>query len=1259
MSSKAGPKDGTRFRYLSYLALLSAAVTLTNILPTPWSLVRNTVVRPLTVEDDPASEWEDNIWPLREQTPWDISTDYPYPRTLEYDVTEGTWLRLDVHPISGDVIFDMLGDIYCLPGGEALRTHAPGEKVKARPVLLGIPYDSDPHFSPEGDRFVFRSDAGLGIENIWVAEWKGCEAMDVRAMGNKNEDLRAALQVKQQEEDLLKKGVVETEERKHRRLIREGRAGGQWVSDARFHPSGLTVIATKWYTSSRSLGAGEGWEYNVPSLEGPEGAIGVASGSRVLGRSLPLGWTVDDYERQQIGPEQFIWSGQDSIIFSKNVRDSNAFEYSKDIHQGIYSIFQRNITTGRTKTLVDAYPGGASRPELSHDGRTLAFVRRVRDKEALVLKDLQTGTLHHIWHGLTYDLTIISAPMGTYPSFSFSPSDDAVILWAAGQIYRVPLRVNGLGEKTASDQQPSPIPFAAHIEKQLAKTLRGGANVLEQETARTQRVHSLKNLRVDESGERVVFEGAGLTYIQNIRSKETHQVPVAHPEAPYYSPAFIHGRREFILHARWTDTKFTSFELSNVDTGATHEFEGLPLGRYFSPVVCECRGLSRRMAFIKTSGTTLTGDIVATSNPGLYVANIELPSTSEGKIVISHLQFIPSNINPDDRINMRFIDGASQLLVQDSQTAFTINLSKGADGNGDYEHTTIASGRMSAELTVSPVERNGVPQFISFVDFFNVYLALGDLDDEEGVWSKPANATKGLVRVSLDGGHDVTWSGDGNTVFWLLGPFVHSLEVSQLKNCADEVRQDRLNFGIDCVKKLVKYQEVFIEHATDIARLKHEAASLKESVDIQGDSDVFVVTNATLLTMATGNAEDDLIHDAVLVTRGGVIEYAGPASGNYPIPAHANSINAQGGFVVPGFIDVHAHWNGFADIYPAKSWEMETFLAYGVTTLHNPSADNVAGFVERSRVERGQMVGPRIYTVGDIIYGSGAFPIHQDITTQEEANSALLRIKAEGGPASISYKNYNIPSRASRQRLLLTATNLSMLCVPEGGMNYDWDLTYIIDGMTTVEHAIPVPVLYDDVLTLFALSGTGSTPTHIVNYGGAFGEQFVWATHDIPNDPKLRRFTRHDILEGLSESTARPLQSYALFNTSASVAKMVEKGILTHIGAHGEPPLGVNYHAEMWFAGQGGLSNYEVIRAATSSGAQTLGMFSSLGSLSAGKLADYLIYPSGVDLLNEGIDSSLELTHVARGGRLWDASTMEEVWPVKGRKQELPPLNAE
>jgi hypothetical protein len=39
---------------------------------------------------------------------------------------------------------------------------------------------------------------------------------------------------------------------------------------------------------------------------------------------------------------------------------------------------------------------------------------------------------------------------------------------------------------------------------------------------------------------------------------------------------------------------------------------------------------------------------------------------------------------------------------------------------------------------------------------------------------------------------------------------------------------------------------------------------------------------------------------------------------------------------------------------------------------------------------------------------------------------------------------------------------------------------------------------------------------------------------------------------------------------------MVHKGLLANIGAHGEPPLGLNYHAEMVFTAEGGLNNYEV-----------------------------------------------------------------------------------
>jgi hypothetical protein len=54
------------------------------------------------------------------------------------------------------------------------------------------------------------------------------------------------------------------------------------------------------------------------------------------------------------------------------------------------------------------------------------------------------------------------------------------------------------------------------------------------------------------------------------------------------------------------------------------------------------------------------------------------------------------------------------------------------------------------------------------------------------------------------------------------------------------------------------------------------------------------------------------------------------------------------------------------------------------------------------------------------------------------------------------------------------------------------------------------------------------------------------------------------------------LVAFSFYNTSNSIADMVAMGQLTHIGAHGEPPLGFNYHAEMGFANIGGLSNYEV-----------------------------------------------------------------------------------
>ena len=395
---------------------------------------------------------------------------------------------------------------------------------------------------------------------------------------------------------------------------------------------------------------------------------------------------------------------------------------------------------------------------------------------SLIVRDLESGTIYNVWHGLTYDASAISAPMGTYPSFAFTPDDSAIVVWAAGQIYYVPLTVNQRGEKVASSTPPHPIPFTARIEKRLAETRRGETDIFGVETQDTQKVSSFKELRVDEKGHKAVFQAAGVTYWQEVGKKIPTKVPVIHKNAPYYSPTFVHGEDHIVLHARWSDSDFTTFELADIRAGVAYEIQVLPLGRYFSPILSECDGPKRQIAFLKSEGTLLSGDIVATAGAGLYIGNIVLPSSKNKNVAITNLRFVPSEIDTNDRqTNIRFLDGKNRLLVHEANRAFTIDLEAGPDRLGAYTHKTLASGKMSSELAISPKPKGNsvVAQTIAIVDVFDVYITSAkNVKDDEAVWAKPANATKGLTRLSLDGGHDITWTRDGKKIFWFLGTFI-------------------------------------------------------------------------------------------------------------------------------------------------------------------------------------------------------------------------------------------------------------------------------------------------------------------------------------------------------------------------------------------------------------------------------------------------------------------------------------------------------
>ena len=68
----------------------------------------------------------------------------------------------------------------------------------------------------------------------------------------------------------------------------------------------------------------------------------------------------------------------------------------------------------------------------------------------------------------------------------------------------------------------------------------------------------------------------------------------------------------------------------------------------------------------------------------------------------------------------------------------------------------------------------------------------------------------------------------------------------------------------------------------------------------------------------------------------------------------------------PGLIDTHAHlhYSGF-ETFPETKWEYAANLAYGVTTVYDPSAPSLDVFAQAELVEAGRMLGPRILSSGD------------------------------------------------------------------------------------------------------------------------------------------------------------------------------------------------------------------------------------------------------------------------------------------------------
>jgi imidazolonepropionase-like amidohydrolase/Tol biopolymer transport system component len=1009
----------------------------------------------------------------------------------------------------------------------------------AKPLTEGMAWDMQPRFSPDGRFIAFTSDRGGG-DNIWVIPADGSgEARPVS-----DEDFRL-------------------------------------LSAPAWSPDGEYIVARKHFTSRRSIGAGEMWLYH-----------------RSGGKGMQL--TNKRTEQKDAGEPVFSPDGR-YLYFSEDLTPGGVFAYNKDPNAEIYIIQRLDLEEDRLEPYIGG-AGGAVRPTPSPDGKLMAFVRRVRLKSVLYVRDLDSGAEWPVYDGLDRDMQETWAIHGVYPQMDWSPDSASILFWAGGMLHEVPARG---GEAKV-------IPFRVEHTRKIAEAARYPVEVAPERFD----VKVLRWPQVSPDGNKVVYQALGKLYVRDKQSGEVRRLTKQDDHLEYYPSLSRDGK--WVVYVSWDDEELGAVRVVPITGGEGRVVSPRP-GHYLEPVLSPD---NQHVVYRRTSG----GGLVSprwSRETGVYAMKVELGaggrrarrrggSGSGGPAEDEEIRVSRSGVQPHFGADSKRV-----FLLEGGEEDTRILTSMELDGKLRREHYKSARAE---QFSVSPDGR-----WVAFVEGFRVYVIpfpKFGRDDAKPVDIGPEGTLLPVGQVSEGAGWFVHWAGDAKALHWVLGPELHTrplsdvfdfLEGSAKKDEKDEKDEDKAE-------------------PEDEPEAKIERTNIGFSVPSDAPEGKLALVGGKLVTMKG----DEVIAEGTIVIEGNRITAIGPKA-EVQIPADAKQIDVAGHTLIPGLVDVHAHGpQGSYGIQPEQNWLHYAELGFGVTTVHDPSNDSLTIFSASELVRAGETVGPRIYSTGTILYGAeGSF--RAQVESLDDARMHLGRMKAIG---AISVKSYNQPRRDQRQKVLQAARELEMMVVPEGGSLFQHNMNMVVDGHTGVEHAIPVAAVYDDVRQLWGQSEVGYTPTLVVAYGGVWGENYWYQHTDVWDHDRLLSFVPRERVDPRARRRMHVGEGDWNHMRAAETAKQLgDAGVNINLGAHGQRE-GLAAHWELWMFVQGGMTPHEALRAGTINGARYVGLDGDLGSLEVGKLADIAVI-AGDPLAD--IRESEKVVYTVVNGRIFDAATMAEV----------------
>jgi imidazolonepropionase-like amidohydrolase/Tol biopolymer transport system component len=695
---------------------------------------------------------------------------------------------------------------------------------------------------------------------------------------------------------------------------------------------------------------------------------------------------------------------------------------------------------------------------------------------------------------------------------------------------------------------------------------------------------------VSPDGRAVVFESLGKLWVKPMAGGEPRRLTRGDEESLELWPAWSRDGRT-VAFVAWTDRGLGRIRTVPAAGGAARDVTREP-GHYARP---QFSPDGRTLVFEKGEGGGLTGRSFSES-PGIYrVAAAGGPIqrvSSEGQA--------PQFGADDARVFWTTTEKGKVLLVS-------------SDLNGEARRTH-AAGELVSDYSVSP---DGTA-FVFRQNYEANVMPLMPGGQEVAVDLK--GGPMPVTRVSSGGADWIHWSDGGRALHWSMGPTVYGVRTDNVFRSAPP--------GEDPPK--------FEPPKTGVPLARTVAA------DRPGGA--VALTGARIVTMA--RPDGGIIEDGVVVVQQHRIAAVG-RRGEVAIPPGARTVDLSGKTIIPGLIDAHAHGPaGRDELVPQQNWSLLANLALGTTTIHDPSNRAAEVFAAQELQRAGRIVGPHIFSTGEVIYGARQARNYAQIDSYEDALAHVRRLKAQGAH---SVKNYNQPRRDQRQQLIAAARAEGMQVVAEGGALFGLDMTHVADGNSTIEHNIPQAVLYEDVLQFFSQSKTNYTPTLVVTFGGLAGDPYWRQATDVWEQPIVRAHTPPAQLAAETvRRTKAPESDFVDDDNAREAHKLAKRGVKVSIGAHGQQ-AGIGPHWELWSFVRGGMTPLEALAAGTIVSARSLGMDRDVGSLEPGKLADLVVLDADP---TRDIRNSEKVHRVMVGGRMYDPLTMNEV--VTGERRRLP-----